>query len=90
MGWPLSLKPVVTPDRTFYHYGARPFRIDGFEPGRFIPLVFYGSFWYDERANLVRFCGEREIAPDLSSEIVANVPHFYVIGVVLTEKQEKQ
>lgn len=90
MGWPLSLKPVVTPDRTFYNYGARQFRIDGFEPGRFIPLVFYGSFWYDERANLVRFCGEREIAPDLSSEIVANVPHFYVIGVVLTEKQEKQ
>ena len=85
----LSLKPVDTPNGSYYRYGTRPFRIDDFAPGKFIPLVFYGSWWYDGQANLVRFCGENEIAPDLSSQIVAKVPHFYVIGVMLTEKQEK-
>ena len=34
--------------------------------------------WFDAEHNLFRFCGENEIAPDLSGEIVGNIPHFYV------------
>lgn len=74
---------------TFYKYLTRPFRIgSGAGPGQFIPLVFFGSMWYDRKWELFRFCGEREIAPDLSGEIVSRVPHFYVIGVEFTERQE--
>ncbi len=69
-------------------YCTRPFGIDSFEAGKFIPLVFYGSMWFDAEHNLFCFCGENEIAPDLSGEIVGNIPHFYVIGIEFTPKQE--
>lgn len=73
-------------------YASRPFAVAPFEAGKFIPLVLYGSFWFDEPNNAIRFCGENEIAPDLSSEIVGNIPHFYVMGIELqqVEKQEQQ
>ena len=44
--------------------------------------------WFNAEHNLFRFCGENEIAPDLSGEIVCNIPHFYVIGIEFTPKQE--
>ena len=74
--------------RRITSYRVRPFKIDSFASGKFIPLLFYGSMWFDAKHNLFRFCGEREIEPDLSSEIVDNVPHFYVIGIEFTEKKE--
>lgn len=73
-----------------YSYHSRPFRIDSFAPGRFLPLVLYGSVWFDARYGIYRFCGERELAPDLSSRMIADIPHFYVIGIEFTEKQEPQ
>lgn len=73
-----------------FRYHSRPFKIDSFESGKFIPLVLYGSMWFDARARVCRFCGEKEIAPDLSGEMIANIPHFYVIGIEFTEKQEPQ
>lgn len=82
----LALHGIERPaEKPLYWYNAVPFVLDSFEIGKFIPLVFYGSGWYDERIGMCRFCGEREIAPDLSSEIVENVPHFYVIGVEFTK-----
>ena len=78
---------VLSDGRKFYKYHTRPFKIDSFEVGKFIPLVFYGSLWFDVKHNLYRFCGENEIEPDLSSEIVGNVPHFYVMGVKFTLKE---
>lgn len=88
----LTLRGLSTPDAPgsmFYSYQVRPFRFDEpFEEGRFIPLLFYGSMWYDERFGVFRFCGEREISPDLSSEIVGSVPHFFVIGLELARRQQ--
>lgn len=87
MGDVLTLQGIEQPDaKTLYWYHQRPFIIDSFEPGKFIPLVFYGSGWYDENVGCCRFCGESKIAADLSSEIVEKVPHFYVIGVEFTKK----
>ena len=68
-------------------YGSRPFALGSFEAGRFIPLVMYGSYWFDEPNDAIRFCGEREIAPDMSSEIVGSIPHFYVMGIELRPAQ---
>lgn len=50
--------------------------------------MLVGSAWYDPHIEMFRFCGESEIAPDLSSEILSHVPHFYVIGVE-TKKNKK-
>lgn len=83
----LKLRSITsTSGLTLTKYRTRPFKIDSFESGKFIPLVFLGSMWFDAKSNLFRFCGDNEIAPDLSSEIVGNVPHFYVIGVEFTKQ----
>lgn len=87
---PLEMKAVLTPDNPpFYNYRSRPFAKSGFESGKFIPLIFFGSVWYDAQCGLFRFCGEREIDPDLTKgTIVRQVPHFYILGAELTAKQE--
>ena len=74
-------------DKKHFNYHTRPFIIEAFEVDKFIPLVLFGSSWYDERFNVIRFCGEREIDPDLSSEILKDVPHYYVLGIKFVKKQ---
>lgn len=69
-------------------YGTLPFKIETFEAGKDIPLVLYASYWYDPQANICRQCGEEEIDPDMSTPILKNIPHYYVIGIRLTEKPE--
>lgn len=84
-GGMLNLKPIFAPeepDEKWYIYESRPFElVDSFEKGKFIPLVLYGSFWYDPEAGGCRFCGENEIKTDLSSDIVKYIPHYYVFGI---------
>jgi len=74
-------------DKLLFFYHTRPFKIKAFKEDEFIPLILLGSGWYDERSNVFRFCGEREIDPDMSSEILKDIPHHYVIGVKFVKKQ---
>ena len=74
-------------DDLLYFYHTRPFKIETFKEDEFIPLILLGSGWYDERFNVFRFCGEREIDPDMSSEILKDVPHHYVVGVRFVKKR---
>ena len=62
-------------------YYTRPFIIDGFEKGKFIPLVLYAAPWWDENYEIYRFCGDTEIPSDMSSDILKHSPHYFVIGV---------
>jgi len=82
---PLKLRPVYHPNdsiKPIYRYVARPFDLSRpGESGSFIPLVLYGSFWYDAEDDVFRCCGENIIKPDLSSNIVKEMPHFYVFGI---------
>ena len=80
-GAPLQLKPVEK-----YHsyiYYPRPFKIqatkatDHFK----IPLILYGSAWLDKKYDFIRFCGEKEIDPEMKAEILKDIPHYYVIGI---------
>lgn len=74
--------------RPWYSYRSRPFELeDSIKSGEFIPLVFFGSMWYDTKYNAYCFCGDNEIATDLSSEIVSHVPHFYVMGMIATRTE---
>ena len=53
-----------------------------------IPLVLYGSGWYDEQFDLTRFCGESEIDPGMKSDILQYIPHYYIIGADLIRKDD--
>lgn len=85
----LKLQGLQSPgsDELFYSYQDRPFKQGKFEEGTFIPLVLFGSFWLDEKYNVFRFCGESEIDPDMSTEILKHIPHYYVIGVEFKKKE---
>lgn len=82
----LKLYPISPYNRYFYR--SLPFRLDAMPPsGNYsIPLVLYGSGWYDERINVLRFCGENEIDPNLKAEIIGNLPRYYVIGIEVKEE----
>ena len=88
-GFSLKLKPInhhgVYNDDVIYQYKPVPFKTSVFENGKFIPLAAYASFWFDEKYSVIRFCGAKEIDPDMSTEILKDTPHYYVIGVTLTE-----
>jgi len=89
MGVSLKMRglPVKDSAQKVYRYHVLPFKIGTFKEGEFIPLILFGSSWYDEQYNAYRFCGEREIDPDMSSEILKDVPHHYVFGVRFVKKQ---
>lgn len=84
-GLSLELKPIQTPqnERKIYSYLTRPFKASTFEPGKFIPLALCCSFWYDEAHKVIRCCGEKEIDPELTANILKDSPHYYIIGVTI-------
>lgn len=61
-------------------YGFRQFKVDKINIGGFTPLLMYGSYWYDKDSHMLRQCGEMDLEPDLSSAILKQIPHYYVIG----------
>lgn len=62
-------------------YIIRPFKVDGFEKGKFIPLVLYAAPWWDEKYETYRLCGETKIPADMSSQVMKLSPHYFIIGV---------
>jgi len=84
-GGRLNLRPVFAPEKPedkWYIYESRPFELTApIEKGSFIPLVLYGSYWYEPENGGCRFCGDSFIKPDLSSDIVKFIPHFFVLGI---------
>lgn len=81
----LRLQPIFAPEKPeekWYMYESRPFELTApVEKGNIIPLVLYGSYWYEPQAGGCRFCGDNEIKPDLSSDIVKYIPHYFVLGI---------
>lgn len=85
-GFSLKRKPLYweSENQYVYSYRAIPFELTTpLEKDTFIPLVFYCSFWYDAEDKVTRCCGENYIAPDLSSDIPKQSPHYYVIGIII-------
>lgn len=81
----LKLQPVFAPEmpaKQAYRYESRPFElVVPVETGKLIPLVLFGSYWYEEETGVSRFCGDKQIKPDLSSDLIKSIPHFYVLGI---------
>ncbi|MBO7067565.1 MAG: DUF5041 domain-containing protein [Bacteroidaceae bacterium] len=84
-GGRLNLKPIFAPENPedkWYVYESRPFeQTASLEKGKFIPLVLFGSYWYEPANGGCRFCGDNFIKSDLSSDIVKFIPHFFVLGI---------
>lgn len=72
-------------EHKMYFYNARPFTFKAMEEkdSLNIPFLLYGSGWVDERYGIIRFCGEREIDPDMKAEILSNIPYYYIVGIEL-------
>ena len=87
----LNLKPLKDSEseKLFYRYESRPFTFDKFEEGKFIPLVFFASYWVDVEFGFFRFCGAMEIGPGMESDYIENTPHYYVIGVEINKKKKE-
>lgn len=83
----LNLKGLMDPytNQSIYIYESRPFKIDKFEESKFVPLVLFGSFWLDKEYGYFRFCGENEMEPDMSTNLIKFLPHYYVIGVEINK-----
>ncbi len=83
------LLDVITLDESYEkspQYSSRPFKFKSdTNSNQETPLLLSGSFYYDKKHDVMRFCGEMEIDPELKAEIVDNIPHFYIIGVILKE-----
>ena len=62
--WKLTLKPIVGAPQTVYRYRKVPYQPTIYALDTFIPLVFYGSFWWDEDAKGWRFCGDTELTEE--------------------------
>lgn len=92
INYSFRMRKVLEPqlNKMIYYYQVRPFKIETFEAGKDIPLLVFLSGWTDGKNNCIHLCGETEIDPDLSSEILQRSPHYYVISIVFTEKQEPQ
>ena len=90
MSIPLKMKPVEggSSDRVSYMYASRPFAVGELVIGEFTPLLLLGSYWFDERFNVTRFCGESVIDADMQARILKDIPHYYVIGVVITPAEK--
>ena len=82
--WKLKLKPIPGAPQTVYRYQRVPYQPTSFSLDTFIPLVFYGSFWWDEQSKGWRFCGDTELTEEKAktSEYFKYCPHYYIIGAV--------
>ena len=92
MSRPLKLRPMQLPvseneSDELYSYHVRPFKASEMVTDEFIPLALLGSAWLDPQFNILRFCGEDEIDPDYSSTILKYIPHYYVIGVIISKQK---
>jgi hypothetical protein len=80
----LVLKPVPDAPETFFLYEKVPIRVSALRPNTFIPLALYGSFWWDSKYKICRFCGEKELTEEniKESDYFKHSPHYYIIGAI--------
>ena len=83
----LVLKPVPDAPETFFLYEKVPIRVSALRPNTFIPLALYGSFWWDSKYKICRFCGEKELTKEniKESDYFKHSPHYYIIGAIFSD-----
>lgn len=84
---PVDLESV---NNSGYFYNSRPFARTDFETGKKIPVVLYGSNWYDEQFDVYRFCGRKELPVDMNDEMFDLIPHYFIISLKVEEIPTKE
>jgi hypothetical protein len=79
---PFRLRPIAQTGK--YYYETLLFDMDNVEEG-FVPLVLFGSGWWDAEANGQMFCRLGD-SIGLSSASLKSIPHYYVIGINVKRK----
>ena len=64
-----------------YSYGYLPFVVDEIVFDQFIPLALCGAYWYDERSESFRFCGESVLTKEMTEDILKDIKEYYIIGI---------
>ena len=79
--------------KRFNAYRPKPFKLDGLEADKKVPVLLFGAFWYDAELSkrfggepAYRFCMENEMIPDMHSEAFARMPHYWVVYVGLEKR----
>ena len=67
-----------------FRYRAVAYSEFNYQPETFIPLVMYGSSWWDEKIQSYRFCGGMD--PDGHLSFEKKSPHYYIIGIKFHDK----
>lgn len=85
-----KLHPLYVPGnpKPRYFYQARPFKPSALKNTEddFLPLLLYGSGWVDDSVGAIRFCGEREIDPEMTAKVLEYLPHYYLFGLKYTKR----
>lgn len=66
-----------------FKYYVKPFKTQDVSSGAKIPVVLYGSSWYDPKFNIYRFCMENELDPGRENEAFTFMPHYFIFGFSL-------
>ena len=83
---PLKAVTLSNDPTPYYIYNTRPFKLDSIKEDEFIPLVLIGSAWLDKYFNIIRFCGESVLDPELGNNmIIKEIPHYYIVGVKISQ-----
>ena len=82
-----ALKPVPDAPQTLFLYEKIPFKVSKLSLNTFIPLALYGSFWWDSKYMICRFCGEKELTEEniKESDYFKHSPHYYIIGAIFSD-----
>lgn len=58
------------------------------------PLILIGSSWEstskDGSTSMLRFCLEKELAPDYSNEAFDMMPHYFIVGLNVTKQEVEE
>ena len=78
------LQPIPGAPKKVYRYEKVAYQPGAFCLDTFIPLALYGSFWWDPKIGVLRFCGETELTEETAktSNFFKFSPHYYIIGAV--------
>ncbi len=69
-------------------YATRPFAVRQMVPGEKIPVALLGAFWHDEKYDIYRFCGRKELDLDIEEDIFDLSPHYFIVYLRLTENHD--
>lgn len=86
----------AAPDFKIYNsYEPKPFKSSGLKPGNMVPVMLFGSFWYDAELSkhfggepAYRFCMENEMEADMRNEAFDRMSHYWIVRIGL-EKRER-